>query len=203
MNELDKLVYALEELDLNDRNYHVYTNKGDTRGPQGTFKTPKEEESTVDEPVRRSSFLPRSKKWKDYNSQYHINSKAKFMPNRLLIGDAGAAQFLDLDCKREPKEFLDLWAKNLELFFILGKRNNYSREEKYLIATNTFTGKVDNWFRKVSVETEKVFRTEVIADFEKSTREGTNHLVRYIGAEFLGSQSDISKEKRETRATSS
>lgn len=33
------------------------------------------------------------------------------MPNRLPIGDAGAAQFLNLDYKKEPEKFLDLWAK--------------------------------------------------------------------------------------------
>lgn len=196
MNELDELVYVLEELDLNDQNYRVNMNKGDTGGRQGTFKARKEEESSFNkEHIPRSSFLPKSKKWKDYNSQYHINSKAKFIPNRLPVGDAGAAQFLDLDYKREPGEFLDLWAKNLELFFIQGKGSNYTSEEKYLIATNTFTGKVDNWFRRVSKETEVVFRLAVIADFEKSTREGINHLVKYVGAEFLGSQSDISKGK--------
>ena len=72
MNELDELVYALEELDLNDQNYRVHTNHGDTGGPQGNFRDPKEEEISFGEPVPRSNFLPKSKKWKDYNSQYHI-----------------------------------------------------------------------------------------------------------------------------------
>ncbi|PHU22864.1 hypothetical protein BC332_07972 [Capsicum chinense] len=54
MNELDKLVYALEELDLNDQNYRVLMNHGNTRGPQGNFRNPKEEGSSFTEPVPRS-----------------------------------------------------------------------------------------------------------------------------------------------------
>ncbi|PHU20350.1 hypothetical protein BC332_11501 [Capsicum chinense] len=47
MNELDELVYALEELDLNDQNYRVYMNKGGTGGPQ--FKQRRAETCTAEE----------------------------------------------------------------------------------------------------------------------------------------------------------
>ena len=66
------------------------------------------------------------------------------MPNRLPTGDI-SIQFLNLECKRNSENSLDLWYQNMLMYFLLGK-GNYTDEEKYFIMIKTFTGKVNDWF---------------------------------------------------------
>jgi len=81
MNELDELVYALEDLDLSDQKLKVLMNKGDTRAPQGKFEIGDGSKSIKEEILQQADserkFAPKAKKNKDLMSQYHNNNKSK------------------------------------------------------------------------------------------------------------------------------
>lgn len=157
MNDLDEIIYALEDLKIEDlnteeQNYKILTNTGDTGGPQGNFRDPQSSTSVkMEGNIPKENFLNKSRKSKNYVSQYHDNIKAKYIPNRIPPGDAGT-QLLNLDCKRESRELLELWGQNLKLFFCVGKGITYTSEEKIILATYTFTGKVHNWYKGLSEE---------------------------------------------------
>ncbi|KAG5607741.1 hypothetical protein H5410_029233, partial [Solanum commersonii] len=105
MNELDELVYAMEDLDLSKNELKVFMNKGETGGPQGEFEgsTSSVKEEWQEPETNDKNFANKAKKNQDFIKQFHNKDKAKFMSNRLPTGDIGT-QFLDLDCKRDPEE---------------------------------------------------------------------------------------------------
>ncbi|KAG5570913.1 hypothetical protein H5410_060679 [Solanum commersonii] len=108
MNELDELVYAMEDLNLSEHKLNVFMNKGEIGGSQEKFERSTSIKEEWQEPEKdEKNFTNKAKMNNDFIKQYHSSDKLKFMPNRLPTGDIGT-QFLDLDCKRDPENSLDL-----------------------------------------------------------------------------------------------
>lgn len=139
----------------------------------------------------------KQKKNNDFTKHYHNSDKSKFMPNRLPTGDIGA-QFLDLECKRDPEDSLDLWSQNILLYFLLGK-GNYTNEEKYIIMINTFIGKVNDWFSGLTEDAEKTIKNDTLEGLKKFVQEGIANLKQYIANEFFGGQGNIKENKEVIR----
>lgn len=193
MNELDELVYSLEDLSLSEEK-KVLMNRGETEGPQGKFEASTSMKNEWQEPQNENkNFTNKTRRNDDFSKNYHNNDKSRFMPNRLPTGDIGV-QFLDLECKRNSENSLDLWSQNMLLYFLL-REGNYTDEEKYFTMINTFMGKVNDWFLGLTEDAENIIKNDTLEGLENSLQEGISNLKQYVANEFFGGQGNEKENK--------